>query len=244
MNINIQVPYTTKPSMTRRIGPAFNTNPDIKIIGSKKKEIYDLGPKLYGETTTSYELGLVRLASRYCKKKETDNIVELAYNFEEDIAIMHDGRLAAVCFCFPSGWFPCDKIGLTLSEIHAPVGDGEHLVKMSQKLASTMADPVLGGFERTVWTITNNSKLTNIPGSGPFTEPKSIDELYFRQEIQSTEPLGDCKTSLFFVKVNVIPLIEIWEQHGDKILDSINSMTEAVLKYKNLKVIKKLLNAI
>ena len=33
---------------------------------------------------------------------KTDSIKELALNFREDIAILHNGILESICFCFPS----------------------------------------------------------------------------------------------------------------------------------------------
>ena len=71
--------------------------------------------------------------------------------------------------------------------------------------------------------------------------PKLIDfdSLYFRLETQLSTPL-DNESSLFLVKVDVIPLKKVW---NEKILESINSMSENVLKYKNLIEIKKFLNS-
>ena len=46
-------------------------------------------------------------------------------------------------------------------------------------------------------------------------------------------------TSLFFIKLDVLPLSEVWDK---RILESINSMTENVLNYKGLTQIKELLN--
>ena len=54
----------------------------------------------------------------------------------------------------------------------------------------------------------------------------------------ATAPI-DKNTSLFFIKLDVLPLSEVWDK---KILESINSMTENVLIYKGLTQIKELLN--
>jgi hypothetical protein len=67
-----------------------------------------------------------------------------------------------------------------------------------------------------------------------------MDDLYFRWEKQTTARI-DNDTSLFFVKVNVVPLQQVYNQ---KILDSINSMSINVLAYKNLTNIKNLLNCL
>ena len=67
-----------------------------------------------------------------------------------------------------------------------------------------------------------------------------FENLYFRVETQTTAPI-DKLTSLFFIKVDVLPLAEVWDI---RILESINSMTEEVLNYKSLKKIKEILNRI
>lgn len=65
-----------------------------------------------------------------------------------------------------------------------------------------------------------------------------FENLYLRVETQTTTPL-DKEISLFFVKVDVHPLTKVW---SNKILESINSMSNEVLEYKNLFEIKDFLN--
>lgn len=244
LDINIQVPYTTRPHMTRNTGALFNRNPNPVYIQEKTRELNLLGAALWGHTYEAKTNQLVERAAEFLGKPKVHSIVDLALNFEEDLAIMHNGILSAICFCFPSSWVPADRVGLTLSEIHRPVADNHNLVLASDKLAKTMADPVLGSFKRQVWTITTNSKLSNYPHHLPTVEPRGVMDLYFRLETQTTAPLGDGYTSLFFVKIDVVPLSSIWESHGSQIKASVNSMSEAVLEYKNLKKIKPILNYI
>ena len=241
MNIDIKIPYTTRPSMTRRTGPAFKTPTDLQKIQLKNYELNRHADMLWG--TIEGAEPLIRRAARHCGKPETDSIVELALCFQEDFAIMHRGHLTAVCFCFPSGWVPKNKVGLSLAEIHQPVADGQDLVRMSNRLAHTMADVSLGGFERSVWTVTASPYLNGMPGAYNLAEPNNMSDLYFRWEEQTTEPLSDGASSLFFVDVHVVPLLSIWNQLGSKISQSINSMSEAVLAYKNLVKIKTILNS-
>ena len=49
---------------------------------------------------------------------------------------------------------------------------------------------------------------------------------------------------LFSVKVEMNPLNGIWEDHEKRntLIDSIDSMSDAMLEYKNLKAIKSILN--
>ena len=66
----------------------------------------------------------------------------------------------------------------------------------------------------------------------------TFDNLYFRVETQTSAPIDD-ETSIFFIKIEVLPLKEVWSKN---ILESINSMSDNILNYKGLVEIKDLLN--
>ena len=231
----IKTPYTTGPSMIRNMGSVFVAHPNQEIIQQKKAELEKHGADLWAQIS-SYD-HVIQKSAEYCNVY-TDTIIDLALRLEEDVAVMHQGRLAAICFCFPSGFIPQQRIGMSLSDIHTPVGDGEQLVKASPGIARVMTEQE--SFVRHVWTVTNNPHLSNHPGTRIETLPQSMDDLYFRWETQTTARI-DNDTSLFFVKVNVVPLQQVYNQ---KILDSINSMSINVLAYKNLTNIKNLLNCL
>ena len=93
-------------------------------------------------------------------------------------------------------------------------------------------------YEDGVWNVTTIPGLSNHP-----SEERPIlndfENLYFRLETQISTPLDE-SSSLFLVKVDVIPLKNVWDE---VILESINSMSEDVLNYKNLSEIKKFLNS-
>ncbi len=229
----IKVPYTTGPNMIKNTGPVFISSPNQEIIQKKKQEIEKYGKDLYSQLPESNKI--IAQAAEYCNVY-SDNILDLALRLEEDVAVMHQGKLAAICFCFPSGFVPSERVGMLLGDIHRPVADGEMLVKASPGIARVMTEQP--SFRRWVWTVTNNPNLSNHPLTKLDTVPQSIDDLYFRWETQTTARV-DKETSLFFVKVDVVPLKQVWNK---RILESINSMSDAVLEYKNLHHIKKLLN--
>lgn len=236
----IQIPYTTRPSMRRYTGPIFSPVPDPAVLKQKQIELAKWGQDLYGENDASIENQLIRRAAEFCNVNPVDSIVDLALQFEEDLAIIHQGVLAAICFCFPSSWIPAKRLNWPLSSIHEAVADGELLVRSSSRIAETMATN--GPFRRFVWTISNSSNLNQHPQNKSDLIPQSMTDLYFRTEIQTTIPLGDGVSSMFFVRVQTCPLSSVWANLGNNILASINSMTEAVLDYKNLRGIKNLLN--
>jgi hypothetical protein len=247
MNIEdiIKVPYTTQPRMIRNTGEVYNQNPSDDRILRKYMQLKKFSSDLYGETVDSVSNQLVRRASSFLGKEVTGDIVEFAMNFEEDVAIMHKGVLSSICFCFPSSWVPREGLGKTLAELHAPVADGDVLRRMSPKLSTTMANHSLGSFLRYVWTITKVPNLSCHPDIVKEYKDETVDfnTLYFRVEKQTTLPLLDNNTSLFFVNIEVVPLSKVWNKHKDLIKESLNSMSDAIIEYKNLKEIKTVLSS-
>lgn len=229
----VKVPYTTVPNMITNIGSVFISSPDLEIIKKKKEELTKYNTDLFGQIFGSESA--VERAARYCSVY-TNRIEDLALRLEEDVAVMHQGKLVAICFCFPSGFIPSKLLGMLLEDIHKPVADNEMLVRASPGISKVMCEQE--SFRRWVWTVTDNYNLSNHPDNKKHTEPLSIDDLYFRYETQTTAKV-DSETSLFFVKMNVVPLKSVY---NNKILDSINSMTSNILEYKNLTKIKNLLN--
>ena len=144
-------------------------------------------------------------------------------------------NIEAICFCFPSGWIPGRELKADLSKLHQPVADNDLLLKSSKKLSQHMNKQTI---RRWVWNVTTIPGLSNHP-----SEDKPLlndfENLYFRLETQISTPLDEF-SSLFLVKVDVVSLRDVWDEI---ILESINSMSENVIKYKNLSEIKKFLNS-
>ena len=223
----IKTPFTNNPSMQKYSGDLINNSPRPKYIEEKTKQISLLEPELCGETELFQNLQLLDKVSDLLKMGKFNTIKDLSIQVEEDIAIMHKGKLEAISFCFPSGWIPTKALGQDFAFLHEPVADNDLLIKSSQKLSKYMCSHSI---QRWVWNVTTikRPKLT------------SFDELYFRLETQISTPVDE-ETSLFLVLVEVVPLNKIW---NSRILESINSMSDNVLKYKNLIEIKKYLNGL
>ena len=240
----VRVPYTTAPNMVRNAGAIISPEPRLAYIRQKNQELVRRGNDLWAELSGAGLL--IQQATQQLGLVQTSSIVNFALQIEEDVAVMHQGRLVAICFCFPSSWIPRERIGMTLTSIHEPVADGDKLRTMSQRISETMADPAQGSFRRHVWTISNSGELSQHPANKSDHVPASIDDLWFRLETQTTMPLGDGDSSVFFVRVETEPLASFWNNTEQRqiLLDSINSMTDAVLIYKNLHKIKQLLNTL
>ena len=237
MNLDfVKTPFTNNPSMVRHEGNAYNTNPNQSYLEQKKKELILHKGSLSGESELSKNKGLRNKVIDFIEAENSMSLEDLTLAVEEDFVVMHKGVMELVSVCFPSGWIPVKKLGTNLSSIHSPVADNEQLIKSSDKLSEYMCKQSV---KRWVWTITTYPELSNFPGVIK-PDVDKIENLYFRVETQTSVPL-DLETSLFFIKVEVIPLLSIWDI---RILESINSMTDNVLIYKDLKQIKELLNTI
>ena len=71
-----------------------------------------------------------------------------------------------------------------------------------------------------------------------------LDDLYFRIEHERTLTV-DKDTAAFFIDVEVMPLSTVFHlktEYRNLIKDSINSMSENVLAYKNLEEVKEMIN--
>ena len=235
MNIDfIKVPFSNNPSMQKYDGPLFNSKPDEKYLSEKHLQINKYGKDLFGQTEQYESSDLNKKVSQTLGLEETESLLETAMKVEEDLAVMHNGKLEAICFCFPSGWIPGRELKADLSKLHLPVADNDLLLKSSQKLSQHMNKQII---RRWVWNVTTIPGLSNHPSEErPLLS--DFENLYFRLETQISTPLDEF-SSLFIVKVDVISLKEVWDE---LILESINSMSDNIIKYKNLSEIKKFLN--
>jgi hypothetical protein len=222
------------PDIVKYDGPVFNESPNGYYIKEKMKELSVLKSEL-----TAYlpeERHLANLLADYCIIPST-KIEDIALYLEEDVAIMHQGHLSSICFCFPSGFSPADKIGKSFAEIHGHIPESDRLLKASANISSAMAKKD-AKYRRYVWALSSLSSLSQHP-SYQRPDPKKIEDLWFRTETQTSVGLGD-DTSLFFVKVEMIHLPQIWDDIDKRklILDSVSSMSDQILEYKGITKIK------
>jgi hypothetical protein len=232
----VKVPYTVGPDIVKYVGPAFNAHPDPQYLSEKKKELEKNGHHICGSVTSDYLPHL----NTFCGFERNTTLPQICTQLEEDIAILKDGHLHAIGFCFPSGFYPAQKLGLSFFDMHLPVGDGETLRRSSEKVSALISKQD-AMFRRYVWTLTSLPSLSQLPSYTKPT-PQSIHDLYFRTETQTTVGIGG-DICLFFVKVEMHPLQQVWDDYEKRrlIIDSVNSMSEAVLNYKNLAYIKSII---
>jgi hypothetical protein len=234
----VKVPYTVGPDIVKYEGPAFNVHPAPEYLSEKKKELEVNEHQICGSISDNY----LHHLNVFCGFDVNATLPQICTQLEEDVAILKDGFLQSIGFCFPSGFYPTQKLGLSFFDMHLPVGDGETLRKSSEKVSALISKKD-AKFRRHVWTLTSLPYLSQLP-SYDKPVPQTIDDLYFRTETQTTVGV-DGSICLFFVKVDMHPLQQLWDDAVKRqmIVESINSMSEAVLAYKNLTQIKSIVNS-
>ena len=234
----VKVPYTVGPDIVKYEGSAFNLHPDPLYLLEKKKELELNEHHICGSISTDY----LHHLNAFCGFDVNATLPQISTQLEEDVAILKDGFLQSIGFCFPSGFYPTQKLGLSFFDMHLPVGDGETLRKSSEKVSALISKKD-AMFRRHVWTLTSLPYLSQLP-SYDKPVPQTIDDLYFRTETQTTVGV-EGSICLFFVKVDMHPLQQLWDDAVKRqmIVESINSMSEAVLAYKNLTQIKSIVNS-
>lgn len=135
--------------------------------------------------------------------QENTSFEKLAFNLAEDVIIhrIKDNTdwMAAGHICFPSGWWPEDKIGKPLKEIHAPVPGmrNNHF-----KLVETMIDS--GPFLRYVWSVIFENRINFHPSIPKKEFNPLVGNVYVKVEEQMTIGFPEIKAALFVLRQNLI----------------------------------------
>lgn len=244
MNIKeiVQIPYSTSPKFTPCGGVQFKEylqdDYEARLI-----EYNMLMSDITFESEVAENLKLVKktsLAMNLVEEPFTD-MIDMGLEIPDDIIIMHKGKVEAAFVAMASSWNPRNVQGKSLSEVHQPVADNEALIRASEGIWRSMVSGK--SFHRHVWGISPLKGLSNHPRHKR-PEFKNLDDLYFRIEHERTLTV-DKDTAAFFIDVEVHPLSAIFHlknEYRDLIKDSINSMSENVLAYKNLEEVKEMIN--
>ncbi|MFM7015137.1 MAG: heme-dependent oxidative N-demethylase subunit alpha family protein [Bacteroidota bacterium] len=239
----VKVPFSTAPDIIKWKEP-FQLLPITPEASQFKSEQISLfGADLFGEINDNNIDTCLKNICLQFQLPFVQSIQELGQIVQEDIAILSLGKVIAICFCSPSGFVPTHLLGKSFFEIHQPVPDAALLLKMSEKVGALLSDTSRGPYRRYVWTITANPSGNQHPSLKNNFIPDSIADLYFRTEVQTTVPLGDEIHALFAVKVSMTPLSNIWSDivMRNTLIESLRSMSDEMIIYKNLNRIKNIL---
>ena len=245
MNIKeiVQIPYSTAPRFTPIDFVEFKDYLQ-EAFEERLIEYNTLMGDMSFESDVAEEKKLVKKTSEAMNIDPCFNdIIEMGLEIPDDVIIMHKGKVEAAFVAMASNWDPRTVQGKTLAEVHQPVADNEMLLKASDGIWRSMTSGK--SFHRHVWGISPLKGLSNHPRHWPETfEVKSLDDLYFRIEHERTLTV-DKDTAAFFIDVEVMPLSTVFHlknEYRDIIKDSINSMSENILAYKNLEHVKEMIN--
>ena len=246
----IRTPFDMKPVFTQCENPKFNANEtDLEIQAQKKIELDNLGPDIWFETDVAKEeklaertaatLGLFNQHDDYQLFTECNSIKDLGLAIEDNVVIMHRGKLEACFVAFPSSWNAGEKVGKTLNELHEPIADNEALLRASEGIMRAMSSGQ--SFHRYTWGISSLSGYSNHPS---YERPDfdSLDDLTFRVEHERTATVIKDTTAVFLIHVDIYPLKEVLKTDFGLIKESIDSMSDNVLEYKNLNKVKELMS--
>jgi hypothetical protein len=242
MNIKeiVQTPYSTAPRFTPIDFVEFKDY--LQEAFEERLNEYNT---LMGDMSFELDLAvgkkLVKKTSEAINIEPFNDIIEMGLEIPDDVIIMHKGKVEAAFVAMASSWNPKQVEGMTLEEVHQPVADNEMLLRASDGIWRSMTSGK--SFHRHVWGISPLKSLSNHPRH---KKPsfKSLDDLYFRIEHERTLTVDE-DTAAFFIDVEVMPLSTVFHlktEYRNLIKDSINSMSENVLAYKNLEEVKEMIN--
>jgi len=234
MPFEIDVPYRMRPNM-RLLGenePITYQDKDYDVYIEQKRKAMS---QAYGNNWNPY------LRAKVLTYLQCNTMEEAILKYQEDFVVFAPdmkGKLSIqmASVCFPSGWDPVSKVNKSFAEIHEPVADNEMLIKAADHIATMITQK--GPFTRSVWTVTNSPHLimARIDNHKSWTQ-ESLNDMWYRAERQVTVPLHDF--ALFFIRTYIVPLSSL---NTDKIKESMNTMTDEVLSYKDLHYVKGVLN--
>ena len=180
----VKTPFDMKPSFTQCSRPVFNIDDiDEDIKSQRVIELEKLGDNIWFETSVAQESNLACKASETLELPVCNNICELGLSIEDDILIMHNGKLETCFVAFASSWNPIEKIGNTLPELHKPIADNTILMRASDAIMKAVCSGQ--SFNRYTWGISSLAGYSNHP---LYKKPDfdSLHDLTFRVEHERT----------------------------------------------------------
>jgi dimethylamine monooxygenase subunit A len=246
---HISVPFRMQPGLRRIERPALRlTRLDpMSQLFAEKRAVFEAGrsrQQVPGFDPAPALAAIAELGVESGCEFSTQQEPPVELLFEEDFAVLDGstGTLPWLCVCAPSHWAPEEKLGLDFAALHAPVADNAALVAASQQLVSL----VTAGdcWERFVWTISPSRRYDQHPHRHPREPWPAADNpeafashCWMRAERQTFFPVGQgTRQAVFAIRVVLQPLAQAVQAPGraKRLHDSLASMSQAVLEYKNL----------
>jgi hypothetical protein len=185
-----------------------------------------------------YEICEEFILNNYNGTLKSKKYLDIAKEIDEDLMIHRiDGEkdyTSSIHVCFPSHWYPENKIGRSFKETHS-------VVPMNLNNSKKLVEAIINGgiFERFVWSIIYEKKYNFHPDK----KHKEFDilnpQVLIKVERQVTVGFPEHNFCLFILRQYLIE-----EKHIDKKLlsDSIRGMTPEQRSYKSLENYETIIN--
>ncbi len=226
----------------------LTTQPERAMVGHANPATLELirdlatsnWPVAAAETANDRYSGLPPLPQSEPTRRLTASALQ-----EDFVILKHDGdtlRTEYLSVCFPSRWDPREKLGLDFSAIHAPVADNQMLQAAGSNLMTLafMKQPML----RHVWLISPSASLDQHPNKNEAWWAEALanplpllPRLYFRVERQTTWPLPQIRSAVFFIRVMMCSLVDVLSVATERTAElaaTLRSMTPAVAAYRGM----------
>lgn len=241
----IAVPFRMQPGLRRIAGETLRLTPlaPAAPLCAEKRAVLDARQSRHVVAGFDPRPALDAIAA-HSPRPWSDSDLPLELAFEEDFAVLDGatGTLPWLCVCVPSHWAPEDKLGLDFAALHGPVADNAALLAASQQLVALAT----GGdrWERSVWTVSPSGRYDQHPRRHARAAwPQATDagafagQCWLRAERQVFFPVGrGTRQAVFAIRVMLQPLTQAVRtpEQALRLHDSLASMSQAVLDYKNL----------
>lgn len=193
----------------KRVDPAEWLRPDVDRAA--RADAFDRHPDSI-RVLPEAEAAVAEL----CALLDADSLEGAARAHWEDFCLLQPGgdgyyRLTAAALGFPTDWKVADKLGLPLTQIHAPIhGYAEQLARGVDHFFATLAPgPIFG---RANWFVVANADWRYMPTDDPaarfahVTAANAGHTLFVRCERQTLRRLPETGAMLFTIGIAVSPL--------------------------------------
>jgi len=169
-------------------------------------------------------------------KPEYKNLFDaLALQVQEDICLMQmtdaGTKLIAAHLCAANHWSARDKLLMDMPHLHQHVPGFADDNKEPEKLLQGISHKT-EAYVRFAWGLCDQATLNQHPHA--LLESKSSDNLFMRIERQVIWPIADSEILLFTIRTYFQDCAALEKQQRQSLINAVNSMSEATLKYKNI----------
>ena len=221
---------------------------DDSLLALRSQLVNEAGEEYVIESTSDAAMEAVEMLSTWTSRP-LENVMSAARTCGADFLVLEPDasgilRVAAGAVCFPSSWSLREKVGLRVSEVHAPVPG---LNADMERRIDTFLERLAPGtaWERENWGLSADDILDHHPRRTvpPLTEHASLATTWLRLERQLFLRLNH--GVLFGIRVSTHRLDELAANDGvaPRLARAVTTMPTAVAEYKGLTAARASLSA-